>query len=188
MLERTRFEPFAGMIAKIHRRRERQAQAQSGGLIQFVRYFWHVLEPQTRLVEGWALEAVCKHLEAVTFGEIKRLLVNVPPGFMKSLLTNVFWPAWSAIGMAHTRYACAPLRQGLLKNNQEISRYQDGIIRRETRARGVPNKATAAKADAVALTGERSTSCSTSCAVALLLVQESSTHEFVRSPLRVTAR
>jgi len=105
-LERTRFEPFAGMIAKIHRRRERQAQAQSGGLIQFVRYFWHVLEPQTPLVEGWALEAVCKHLEAVTLGEIKRLLVNVPPSFMKSLLKNVFWPAWewSAMEMPHTRY------------------------------------------------------------------------------------
>jgi hypothetical protein len=34
------------------------------------------------------------HLEAVTFGDINRLLINVPPGFMKSLLVNVFWPAW----------------------------------------------------------------------------------------------
>lgn len=53
-----------------------------------------MLEPQTELVDGWPLEAICGHLEAVTFGDIHRLLINVPPGFMKSLLSNVFWPAW----------------------------------------------------------------------------------------------
>jgi predicted phage terminase large subunit-like protein len=40
------------------------------------------------------LDAICLHLEAVTSGEIKRLLMNVPPGTMKSLLTGVIWPAW----------------------------------------------------------------------------------------------
>lgn len=87
-------------------RRQKKIQAQPGGLIEFVRYFWDVLEPQTPLVEGWALEAVCKHLEAVTYGLITRLLINVPPGFMKSLLTDVLWPAWewACIGRSHYRY------------------------------------------------------------------------------------
>lgn len=77
-----------------------------GGLLSFVRYFWHVLEPATEFVDGWTLAAMCQHLEAVTFGEITRLLINVPPGFMKSLLTDVFWPAWEwgAMGMPHLRY------------------------------------------------------------------------------------
>src|SRR4030095_3616130 len=73
---------------------EQERQACRGGLIHFVRYFWHILEPKTRFVEGWPLEAICEHLEAVTFGEITKLLMNVPPGFMKSLLTDVLWPAW----------------------------------------------------------------------------------------------
>ena len=77
-----------------------------GGLMQFIRYFWNVLEPQTVLVEGWPLYAIVQHLEAVTRGEITRLLINVPPGFMKSLLTDVFWPAWEwgPMGMSHLRY------------------------------------------------------------------------------------
>ena len=77
-----------------------------GGLLEFVRYFWHVLEPGTKFVDGWALEAICEHLEAVTFGEVTRLLMNVPPGFMKSLLTDVFWPAWEwgPMEMPHLRY------------------------------------------------------------------------------------
>jgi len=32
----------------------------------------------------------------VTFGEITRLVINVPPGFMKSMLVDVFWPAWDS--------------------------------------------------------------------------------------------
>lgn len=77
-----------------------------GGLMAFVRYHWSILEPETPLVDGWALWAICEHLEAVTYGEITRLLINVPPGFMKSLLVDVFWPAWEwgAIGKASIRY------------------------------------------------------------------------------------
>lgn len=71
---------------------ERAYCAQS--LAQFAERAWHVLEPATPLKWGWALDAICEHLEAVTSGEIKRLLVNVPPGCMKSLLTGVIWPAW----------------------------------------------------------------------------------------------
>ena len=37
---------------------------------------------------------MCEHLEALAQGEIKRLIVNVPPRTMKSLTCNVFFPAW----------------------------------------------------------------------------------------------
>jgi len=55
---------------------------------------WHVLEPAQPYVHGWHIEAVCEHLEAITHGELSRLLINIPPGTMKSMLVNVFWPAW----------------------------------------------------------------------------------------------
>ena len=63
-------------------------------LADFAMQAWHVLEPSTELKWGWALEAICDHLEAVSDGDITRLLMNVPPGSMKSLLTGVFFPAW----------------------------------------------------------------------------------------------
>ena len=90
---------------KIKLERERQ-QKPDGGLLAFVKYFWDIIEPETPFVDGWAFQAICQHLEAVTAGKINRLLMNVPPGFSKSLLTNVFWPAWewSAAGMPHLRY------------------------------------------------------------------------------------
>ena len=63
-------------------------------LAEFAKQSWHILEPATPLKWGWALDAICEHLEAVSDGRIKRLLINVPPGSMKSLLTSVIWPAW----------------------------------------------------------------------------------------------
>lgn len=75
-------------------------------LIDFVRAYWHIIEPSTPFRDGWAIEAMCIHLEAVTVGQITRLLINVPPGSMKSLLVNVFWPAWEwgPMGLPHLRY------------------------------------------------------------------------------------
>src|SRR5215475_3218538 len=90
-------------------------QARPGGLIDFVRYFWPVIEPETKLVEGWLLEAICEHLEAVTLGKVTRLLINVPPGSMKSLMTQVFWPAWEwgPMSLAHHRYVTFSYSSGL---------------------------------------------------------------------------
>lgn len=49
---------------------------------------------------------MAEHLVAVTEGDILRLLMNVPPGFMKSLMTGVFWPAWEwgPLGRPALRY------------------------------------------------------------------------------------
>lgn len=53
-----------------------------------------MVEPGTPLLWNWHIDAICEHLQAVTDGRIRRLLINIPPGHMKSLLVSVFWPAW----------------------------------------------------------------------------------------------
>lgn len=60
----------------------------------FVRFGWPVLEPGTDLHWNWHIDAICDHLQAIRDGSILRLLINIPPGHMKSLLVSVFWPAW----------------------------------------------------------------------------------------------
>ena len=78
-------------------------------LLDFVRLMWEVIEPAQPYVHGWVIERICEHLEAVTRGEITRLVVNVPPGCSKSLLFNVFWPAWEwgPLDRPATRYISA---------------------------------------------------------------------------------
>ncbi|MEY4294327.1 MAG: Aeromonas phage vB AsaM-56, partial [Pseudomonadota bacterium] len=52
-------------------------------LSNFIREAWAVVEPANPYVHGWHIDAICEHLEAVTSGEINRLLINVPPGPMR---------------------------------------------------------------------------------------------------------
>lgn len=110
---------LAAMKAEFAIRKERKAQTGPGGLMNFVRYFWQVIEPETKLVEGWLLQAIAEHLEAVTFGKITRLMVNVPPGSMKSLMVNVFFPAWEwgPMGMAANRYVSFSYSSGLTERD-----------------------------------------------------------------------
>jgi predicted phage terminase large subunit-like protein len=73
----------------------------------FFRAAWPVLEPTTTFIDGWHLDAVAEHLTAVSQGEIKRLLVNMPPRHCKSTLISVLWSVWLLINDPSTRLLCA---------------------------------------------------------------------------------
>ena len=94
-------------------------------LAEFCKMAWSVLEPATPIAWGWALDAMCAHLEAVHRGDIKRLLMNVPPGMMKSLLTGVFFPAWEwgPCGCPHMRYLTTAHKEPLaIRDNMKCRR------------------------------------------------------------------
>lgn len=80
---------------------------------EFVSQAWHVVEPATQFVPGWHIDAISEHLEAITSGEIRNLIVNIPPRHMKSLLVGVFWPAWTWATRAHIQFLCASYAQAL---------------------------------------------------------------------------
>lgn len=82
---------------------------------EFVKQYWHVTDPARPYVDGWAMSAIDEHLTAVSKGQIKKLLMNVPPGFSKSLKTSVFWPAWEWGPLNHPeyRYVCASYSESL---------------------------------------------------------------------------
>lgn len=72
----------------------REAERARSSFRHFVEVMWHVVEPSFPFLPGPHIDAICAHLQAAGEGKIKRLLINVPPGHAKSLLTVVFWPAW----------------------------------------------------------------------------------------------
>ena len=82
-------------------------------LHEFVMQAWHVLEPDTLFIDGIHVYAICEHLQAVTEGHIRHLIVNVPPGHAKSLLTAVFWPAWVWIDHPEARWLFSSYREPL---------------------------------------------------------------------------
>jgi predicted phage terminase large subunit-like protein len=90
----TRSSNLQSWLAKPNARAKVEREHATRSLREFVRQSWHIIEPSTPFVPGWHIDAIIDHLEAVSFGHIRNLLINVPPRHMKSLLVSVLWPAW----------------------------------------------------------------------------------------------
>src|SRR5688572_24031655 len=73
-------------------------------LREFICQAWPTVEPATEFVPGWHLDAICDHLEAVTRGGLRNLVINIPPRHMKSLAVSVFWPCWEWITLPERRW------------------------------------------------------------------------------------
>jgi hypothetical protein len=73
-------------------------------LHEFMVQAWHLLEPGAPFKDNWHIGYVCEHLEAVSLGQIKRLIVNEPPRHTKSHSCAVSWPVWSWINQPALRY------------------------------------------------------------------------------------
>lgn len=76
---------------------EIRAEKAKRSLLDFVRQSWSVIEPGSPFIEGWHHGAICEHLEAVTRGEIRKLIISVPPEHSKSTIVAKCWPAWGWI-------------------------------------------------------------------------------------------
>lgn len=83
------------LIGRELRRRDERERLQAS-LYEFFKAAWAVLEPTTKLVDGWHLRTVCGYLQALEEGKLRsrRLIINIPPGASKSLITSVVYPAW----------------------------------------------------------------------------------------------
>lgn len=93
-----------------------QAAAEKS-LYEFVKLMWEYVEPTRPFVESMHAKAICEHLEAVHYGQIRKLLINVSPGSAKSLLTNCFYPAWQWIHSPGHRYIAYSYSQGLTERD-----------------------------------------------------------------------
>ena len=96
----------------IRRKKKRAAEEDLG---EFIRQAWEVLEPSNPYAHGWHIDAIAMHLNAIEDGDVTRLLVNIPPGHMKSLLISVLWPAflWGPRNCPHLRFLCVSHSQNL---------------------------------------------------------------------------
>jgi predicted phage terminase large subunit-like protein len=82
-------------------------------LYAFVKAAWHLVEPTQPFVDGWHIRALCTVLQDCYHKRIKRVVINVPPGTMKSLLIEVFFPAWAWAKDAGKRFLTASYGQHL---------------------------------------------------------------------------
>lgn len=79
----------------------------------YIRLAWPIIEPGTTYQDGWHIDAMASHLMAVTNGQIKDLLINVPPRHAKSSIVSILWPTWEWIRNPHTKWLYSSYNQAL---------------------------------------------------------------------------
>jgi phage terminase large subunit-like protein len=81
-----------------HQRAERYYTAVTAetcrrSLRKFVKRVWPLIDPKP-YVQAWHIDAICDHLGYVAIGDIKNLMVTIPPRMTKSSIISVAFPAW----------------------------------------------------------------------------------------------
>ncbi|PWK54710.1 putative phage terminase large subunit-like protein [Silicimonas algicola] len=60
----------------------------------FVEKVFHTLNPGQEYLHNWHIDAITWLLSCVMNGETKRVMVNVPPRTLKSMIISIAWPAF----------------------------------------------------------------------------------------------
>ncbi len=76
-------------------------------LTSFTRKAFQAVVPGQAYIHGLYVEALCWHLQQVAEGKITRLLVTLPPRYLKSIAASVALPAWILGHDPSVRIICA---------------------------------------------------------------------------------
>jgi predicted phage terminase large subunit-like protein len=106
----------------VPREAELHAETLRRDLGAFVRDAWAVVEPGTPFVSNWHIDVICTYLQAASRREVRKLLINIPPRHMKSLLVAVFWPAWVWLTHPERRFLYGSYAQSLSITHSVICR------------------------------------------------------------------
>ncbi len=79
----------------------------------FFELAFYVLESGKRLEREWFLDAMAHVLSESERGEIKRLMITIPPRHMKTIMSSIVFPAWVLGRNPRAKIICASYSQEL---------------------------------------------------------------------------
>lgn len=91
-------------------------------LRHFIKQAWPIVEPDTVYMPNWHIDVICEYLKAVDAGEIKRLVITMPPRFMKSTSVSVMWPAYKWISNPGHKFLTTSYAQTLSRRDSSHMR------------------------------------------------------------------
>lgn len=89
---------------------------------EFAKQAWPVVSGNKPLYDGWYLQAICEHIEALFRRQIKNLLVNMPPRHLKSSLISVMAPAWWWTTHPEEQFMCSSYSAAISNRDSRFCR------------------------------------------------------------------
>ena len=91
-------------------------------LTSFIHQCFLTVVPGVPYMHSWHIEALAYHLEQATDGRIKRLLITIPPRYLKSISASVALVAWLLGHDPTKRIVCVSFSQELAEKHARDTR------------------------------------------------------------------
>src|SRR3990172_2341756 len=88
----------------------------------FVQKTFSILNPDKIFKDNWHINCLCEHLTAVRNGLIRRLIINMPPRNLKSIITSIAFPAGLLGKNPHAKIIVASYDDTLAKEHSDNTR------------------------------------------------------------------
>ena len=93
----------------------------SSSLYDFLKVGFDHCEPN-EFRDSRLVGALCEHLEAIMSGQIKRLIINISPRTIKTLLTGIYFPAYWWLKKPHLKFIYCSYTQRIAEKCSEKNR------------------------------------------------------------------
>lgn len=85
-------------------------------LAPFARMAFGWMNPQAIYQHRWYIDVLADKLERCLNGEISRLMINMPPRYLKSFITSIAFPVWALARKPDAKFMCITGNTGLLQD------------------------------------------------------------------------
>jgi len=96
--------------------------AQRSNLTWFVRNVFATVNPGEIYQHAWYIDALTYHLMQLVGGPKRRLIINMPPRHLKSIITSVAYPAWLLGHHPHLKILCVSYSPELATSFSKLTR------------------------------------------------------------------
>lgn len=79
----------------------------------FTKKVFYTVSPNSKYLHNWHIDLISEYLVACQQRKIKRLIINIPPRYLKSISVNVAFPAWLLGHNPKERIISSSYAQGL---------------------------------------------------------------------------
>jgi predicted phage terminase large subunit-like protein len=100
----------------------KQTLAAELSLHEFLKQAWPWIAGKLEFVDGWHIQAICEHLEALYKRQIRNLLINIPPRCCKSTIISVAFPAWVWLHAPEEQFLCSSYAISLANRDSRFCR------------------------------------------------------------------
>ncbi|MHA1809339.1 MAG: phage terminase large subunit [Candidatus Heimdallarchaeaceae archaeon] len=116
VVDKHKFDQKWEVLGKVPDREMVIAALCKKSLRHMVKYSWDIVVNKP-YYPNWHIDAICDHLEAVTRGDIRNLIINIPPRHTKSTIVSVVWPAWEWISSPQVQWLFSSYTHSLTKRD-----------------------------------------------------------------------